>query len=902
MATIGEAFIDLHFDTKGLAKEASRAVGTVVKAASLSGLASIVGGLGASAIAALPQIAALMTSIASAAPAAAIAVPAIAGVIAIMGIAKLASAGLSNAFKALWKGDAAALDKALQKLSPSARAFVLAIKALQPALKAVQQAVQETFFKGLATQLTKTTNNLLPTLKAGLVDITKTANAAAIGILKIFQTTGAKAATRTLASDINKALQPIAALAPRASIALLQVAASAASVMVGVSNTVASYVADWVAKINTLNSNGGLRDIIQNATDFAGQLLSTLGNLFAGISNIFKATAAAGVSPINTLHQLSQSFRDVTASAQGQTAIKQFFDGFKEVSGTGGAVLTQIITNILPALGAALKVVAPVATSLVNTLGPVLGTVLKAIAPVIATLAQGLADGLSAVAPALQPLGAALLLVAQQAKPLLIVLGQQLGKVLIAITPLIGPIATLISTALQGLIPIFTALIQAIAPVAASFITALQPGIKAVADAFVLLAPTIAQLGPVLAPLAGTLGKAFASILVEIADQLPDLVAAFVPFIAQLATDLIPLIIGLIPIMGPLIQILGGLLVFALKQLTGALQVLQPVFEAIGWILTNVLGPAFDFLSWAVNGILNLFLQFAGLQTQWQKIQTSWASLGETFKGVGDLIASIFEWVKNSAMQFGTFLIGIWNQISARTQLAWQVFTMVINKAVSAAKGFVQSGINGILGFINGLGQIPTKVGNFFKSMVTQVNYYINVAVAYVRTLPGKILGAIGNLGSTLYNAGKSIIQGFLNGINSMIGEVKSQLASLTNSIPGWKGPMQTDLRLLTPSGAAIITGLMTGIASQIPALKTQLTGLTTSLPGMTGNLTPTLAAPSFSSSMPSSFGMTNTNDQATQIITLLKRILQSTDNVGPKVGAVVAGQGRSGIQASRGA
>ena len=44
--------------------------------------------------------------------------------------------------------------------------------------------------------------------------------------------------------------------------------------------------------------------------------------------------------------------------------------------------------------------------------------------------------------------------------------------------------------------------------------------------------------------------------------------------------------------------------------------------------------------------------------------------------------------------------------------------------------------------------------------------------LSFVSGIPGKILSALGDLGSLLFNAGKRIIQGLINGIGSMIGSV----------------------------------------------------------------------------------------------------------------------------------
>ncbi len=58
-----------------------------------------------------------------------------------------------------------------------------------------------------------------------------------------------------------------------------------------------------------------------------------------------------------------------------------------------------------------------------------------------------------------------------------------------------------------------------------------------------------------------------------------------------------------------------------------------------------------------------------------------------------------------------------------------------------------------------------------------------------VSELPGKALDALGNSDTKLLNAGKSLIQGFLDGITRLLGNVKTTLQDLTAKLTLWKGP-----------------------------------------------------------------------------------------------------------------
>lgn len=108
------------------------------------------------------------------------------------------------------------------------------------------------------------------------------------------------------------------------------------------------------------------------------------------------------------------------------------------------------------------------------------------------------------------------------------------------------------------------------------------------------------------------------------------------------------------------------------------------------------------------------------------------------------------------------------------------------------------------------------------------------------------MLGALSGAGSWLYNAGANILQGLLNGIESMIGRIRDALHKVTGMIPDWKGPRETDRKLLEPAGGDIMRGLTAGMTKQIPELRRLLGSVTTEIPAMamTGRTTPQTRTP----------------------------------------------------------
>ena len=105
----------------------------------------------------------------------------------------------------------------------------------------------------------------------------------------------------------------------------------------------------------------------------------------------------------------------------------------------------------------------------------------------------------------------------------------------------------------------------------------------------------------------------------------------------------------------------------------------------------------------------------------------------------------------------------------------------------------------------------------------------LGAILSWASGLPGKIVSALGNLGSLLFNAGKSIVQGLIDGIGKMASAVGHALLGL---LPG---PLQQFANLLgikSPStvfagfGANIGQGLIDGIDGSRSGVEASMAGL----------------------------------------------------------------------------
>ena len=77
-----------------------------------------------------------------------------------------------------------------------------------------------------------------------------------------------------------------------------------------------------------------------------------------------------------------------------------------------------------------------------------------------------------------------------------------------------------------------------------------------------------------------------------------------------------------------------------------------------------------------------------------------------------------------------------------------------------------------------------------------------------------------------LYGAGQAILQGFLNGLQSMWSSVTNFVGGIASWIRAHKGPIEYDRKLLIPAGNAIMQGLDGGLKDRFKDVKKTVNGV----------------------------------------------------------------------------
>lgn len=167
----------------------------------------------------------------------------------------------------------------------------------------------------------------------------------------------------------------------------------------------------------------------------------------------------------------------------------------------------------------------------------------------------------------------------------------------------------------------------------------------------------------------------------------------------------------------------------------------------------------------------------------------------------------------------------------AKVDELWANFLRGIEVIQQWAAGVQQRFGEVVADFQRGWDLITTAATVAWDLIVSTVSQKITEVVGFFTALPGRITGAIGDLGSLLVGIGRSVISGFLRGINSAWESVKARLGELTSLIPSWKGPPEKDKKLLFESGQLIIRGLIDGFDAETPNVKRRLINLGAAVP-----------------------------------------------------------------------
>ncbi|BAH52295.1 transglycosylase SLT domain-containing protein [Rhodococcus opacus] len=384
----------------------------------------------------------------------------------------------------------AAVDKAAEamaKLSPSAQAFVLAMRALNAeggAFNTFQQSVQEGLFDGMAETVTNMANTVLPAITPGMTAIATSVGDIVDSIAQVLQ----GPALQGLVSLLDSIPQYFAAATPgfqQMITGFIDMGAAAAPAMSALGEGMGALMGQFGAAFTELNNSGVMTQAIEGFAEMLKGVGPWLNELI-----VMMTTLGVTVGPI-----LGDLF------ASWGRSLELLTPSFNQIAGTVG----QMIVDIFVALEPVLPVISQAFADMFTALAPVVPVLANLAGTILVGMAQNFSALMIALAPVVQKFAEELTPVIpilakhfEQLAPLFAecagVVGEALVQALDQLMPYLPEILQSFSNLLVELSPLLPELtrlaLEVIPPLTDAF-TLILPHIVTVLDAFTWAATNV---------------------------------------------------------------------------------------------------------------------------------------------------------------------------------------------------------------------------------------------------------------------------------------------------------------------------------------------------------------------------------------------------------------------------
>lgn len=647
------------------------------------------------------------------------------------------------------------LAQALAKLSPNARAFVQQVISLHGAWTSMQQAIQNKLFEGLATTLHSTATAVLPVLRTNLVATAGTLNVMARGVMTTARDLARSGVLGQALASASQGLHNLAGIPSIVVKAFTQIAAAGGPAFGQLTTSVAKVVSDIGGKLNSAFKSGAMSQAITTAVGLLKELGQIAVNVFSIIGSVMKATQTTGGGFLGVLKTITDQLAKAFASPAIQSGLQALFSTFQVLGATVAPLLVQALQVIAPVLTA----LGPPVQDLVRSLGSALRPILTALGPVLVAAAQALGQLVQAALPLLPVVSQMI----TDLGPLLTPVLQIVGQLFKDIAPVVGdlgrrllpPFAKLVKTVADAFTLLAPVLDKAMQQLGTQGLTPIVDGLVTIFADFVQNGATQFMQGltmlmpviPQLVPLIVQLGQSIGQVLTAIAPLLPQLMTMS----TQMALQLLP---ALLPLLPPLITLSTLFLQLATGVLTKV--VIPALSGVISFMKTmrHAFQPAIDAVKWLTGTISRAF-----------------ESLSDHLVGhsvIPDMINSIVRW------------------FAGLPGKAWRV-------------------LSGLAGSIAG------RAWDAGASMVRAITSGLSSAVSWISGLPGRAVNALGDLSGVLWKSGRSLLQGFIDGIGSMLTAAGNAAGSVLDYVKGFFPNSPAKRGPFSGSGWTLFSGIATG-------------------------------------------------------------------------------------------
>jgi len=261
----------------------------------------------------------------------------------------------------------------------------------------------------------------------------------------------------------------------------------------------------------------------------------------------------------------------------------------------------------------------------------------------------------------------------------------------------------------------------------------------------------------------------------------------------------------------PALKILGIVLAVVI---IAPLVILLAVLALVIIIVLKLAGIIIDVVVWAVSKLVDAIVWLIS------HLDDAWHWLQNFAKGVSDAYDSMVNSLADAFTAVGNWFVWLWGKITEIWNAIISFISGVVDKIVAAFWRIV----DGVVGLVLGIKQ------------------KLDEAISFVKSIPGRIGEILGGLGSYLYNSGKALIQGFIDGMLAMVGRAKDAGSKLLGEVrklwpfsPAKEGPF-SGRGWTKYSGMALVEDFSAGITvsgdDAVSAAAAMMQRLADTLPG----------------------------------------------------------------------
>lgn len=640
-------------------------------------------------------------------------------------ILKVAMLGVGDALKAA-SGDAEEFNEAIKGLAPEAQRFAKAYRASLPALNAVKQSIQDAFFRNTAGAVGRVVK-AIQSLRPQAVGVAGAFNRIVLEFIRVATSSKNIERIRVILSGLNAFLLKIRGSITPLVNGFLNLAAQAGIF----GGELGTKVAGALQRLGNFIGSVDLAALFEKAQPIVQSLGVFLENVMTIAGQLFSVFNVDGANAAGILGELAGQLALFLQSAEGQAALAAIGQALQAISTGAGQVFLALLKALAPTI--------------------------VALAPAIESLAVSISDLL---VDALEKL-----------TPLLVATAGFISRNIDVIGPLLG-----IILAVAAAYKVYTIAMTAWAT------------ITTVANALHLrqLAIWVAQKAAMIAMRVALLAWAAVQGGVWLATQAASLavmVAQRAAMVAQLA------IMGAIRIAtlawvavqwalnAALLANPIGLIIIAVIALVAAIVILWKRSETFRNIVLAVWAAIKTAIAAAIDFAIAYF------KFWWSVIQTIFGAIKSYISTVLNAIVTA---VKTYLNIVRTVWTTIFNAILSFVRMVVTGWKNIISAGINLIVSVVRAGINRVMAAIRIIQQVVTVIRNAFNSARNAANNALNSLVSLVRGLGNRVVQALGNMGRLLYDKGRDLVQGFINGIKSMLGAVGSAAKSVVNKVTGF--------------------------------------------------------------------------------------------------------------------